>query len=426
MMGPRGTSWVWGAALAALLLAAPARAATLDVAAVPGALAKALDRAKAGDTLVLAPGRHLGPVTLAKPVALRGLPGAVIEGDGSGSVVHVTAHGVTLDGLTIRKSGIRVTEYDGAVFVEQGADGFVATGNNLEDNLFGIVLHGANGARIRDNAIAGRTDVYETERGNAIHLWNVKDTEITSNRLRGGRDGIFVDVSHGNLIQGNDIRGVRFAVHYMNSNRGRVFDNVSVGNKLGFALMYSNNLDIRRNLSVADDDHGLMLHSAHYGKLVGNVVRDGRGEKCFFVYASTGAEIRDNRIEGCQLGLHFTGGSEKGTISGNAFVNNRTQVKYTGMITYEWSDGTRGNYWSDNAAFDLDGDGMADTAYRPNSIMDRLVWRYPLSKLLLSSPLMEALRVAQSQFPALMPGGVIDSHPLMAPPPNPLAEKAGT
>ena len=421
-MAPRGWSWAGAAALAVSLLVPAARAATLEVPAVPGALAKALHGAKAGDTLVLAPGRHQGPVAVDRTVELKGSPGAIIEGDGSGSVVTVTARGVALRDLTIRKSGSRVTEYDGAILVRQGADGFVAEGNTLEENLFGIVLHGASDVRLARNVITGRTDVYETERGNSIHLWNVKRSEITGNRLSGGRDGIFVDVSHGNLIQGNDIRGVRFAVHYMNSNNGRVFDNVSTNNKLGFALMYSNRLDIRRNLSVEDDEHGLMLHSSHYGQVIDNVILHGRGEKCLFVYVSSNATIRGNRVEGCELGLHFTGGSEKGTIAGNSFVNNRTQVKYTGTVNYEWP----GNYWSDNAAFDLNGDGMADTAYRPNTIMDRLVWRYPLAKLLLSSPLMEALRVAQGQFPALMPGGIVDTHPLMSPPSNPLAEKAGT
>ncbi|MCR6630503.1 MAG: nitrous oxide reductase family maturation protein NosD [Magnetospirillum sp.] len=400
-----------------MLLPAPAaRAATREVKPGPAALAQALAKAAPGDTLVLSPGLYRGPLALSKPVMLDARPGAVVEGDGSGSVLHVTARNVAVRGLTIRKSGSRPTEYDAGILVEQGADGFVAENNTLEENLFGIVLHGANGSRVRANRIHGRTDPYETERGNAIHLWNVKDTEIVGNTLGGGRDGIFVDVSHGNLIQGNRMEGVRFAVHYMNSNRGRVFDNVSVGNKLGFALMYSNQLDIERNLSEDDAEHGLMLHSAHFSKLIDNTIRRGKGDKCLFVYASSNALIRGNRVEGCQIGLHFTGGSEKGLISGNAFVNNRTQVKYTGTIVYEWSEGGRGNYWSDNTAFDLDGDGLADTAYRPNTVMDRVVWRYPLAKLLMSSPLMEALRFAQSQFPALMPGGVVDSHPLMAPP----------
>lgn len=47
------------------------------------------------------------------------------------------------------------------------------------------------------------------------------------------------------------------------------------------------------------------------------------------------------------------------------------------------------------------------------------MWSYPLAKLLLVSPAMETLRFAQSQFPTLYPGGVIDSHPLIAPPPLP-------
>jgi len=36
----------------------------------------------------------------------------------------------------------------------------------------------------------------------------------------------------------------------------------------------------------------------------------------------------------------------------------------------------------------------------------------------------QVLRWAQAQFPALLPGGVVDSHPLMSPPPRRAAEGA--
>jgi nitrous oxidase accessory protein len=78
----------------------------------------------------------------------------------------------------------------------------------------------------------------------------------------------------------------------------------------------------------------------------------------------------------------------------------------------------RGNYWSDNTAFDLDGDGIADTAYRPNDVVDQLLWRAPAARILLNSPSISIVRWAQSQFPAILPGGVIDSAPLMQPPPT--------
>ena len=81
----------------------------------------------------------------------------------------------------------------------------------------------------------------------------------------------------------------------------------------------------------------------------------------------------------------------------------------------EWSKNGRGNYWSDNAAFDIDNDGIADQIYKPNDLVDQIVWRHPLAKLLLNSPSMQFLKWVQSEFPTLHPGGVTDSKPLMSP-----------
>ena len=74
-----------------------------------------------------------------------------------------------------------------------------------------------------------------------------------------------------------------------------------------------------------------------------------------------------------------------------------------------------GNYWSDQVAFDINGDGLADSPYRPNDLVDRIAWSQPMSKLLMGSPAVQLIRWSQSRFPGLMPGGVIDSHPLMSP-----------
>ena len=65
---------------------------------------------------------------------------------------------------------------------------------------------------------------------------------------------------------------------------------------------------------------------------------------------------------------------------------------------------------------DLDGDGLADTAYRPNDLIDEVLWVAPRAKLLINSPAVQVIRWAQAQFPALYPGGVVDSAPLMTPP----------
>ena len=72
-----------------------------------------------------------------------------------------------------------------------------------------------------------------------------------------------------------------------------------------------------------------------------------------------------------------------------------------------------------DTSYDLNGDGIADTAYRPNGIIDQIVWRAPVARLLLNSPAVSIVKWAQSQFPAILPGGVADSKPLMKPPANP-------
>ncbi|MGD8934646.1 MAG: nitrous oxide reductase family maturation protein NosD, partial [Gammaproteobacteria bacterium] len=71
--------------------------------------------------------------------------------------------------------------------------------------------------------------------------------------------------------------------------------------------------------------------------------------------------------------------------------------------------------WSDNLAFDIDGDGIADQSYKPNDLVDQILWRHPLAKLLLNSPALQILKWAQSEFPGIHPGGVTDTAPLMLP-----------
>lgn len=438
--------------LGTAVLCGPALAVTVTVA--PGGLAAALAQAAPGDTLRLAPGLHPGPITVNTTVTLEGEAGAILDGGGEGSVLTVLAPDVTVRGLEIRNSGLSLSGQDSGIFLGKQAKRAVVEDNRLRDTLIGIYVWGADDSVVRRNDVTGRTDLRVSERGNGIQIWNAPGAKILDNSVRDGRDGIFTTTSRKNVFAGNRFERVRFAVHYMYTNDSEVSGNVSLGNSVGYAIMYSNNLVIRNNRSVADREHGMLLNAANNSTIEGNSVQ-GRfagavsdtGEaladndiprdseamsdrlrsgtwKCVFIYNANKNRFHDNRFEGCEIGVHFTAGSERNMMSGNAFVGNRTQVKYVGTRSLDWSDKGRGNYWSDNASFDLNGDGIADEAYRPNDVVDRVMWAYPAAKLLMNSPGMQVIRWAQKQFPALHPGGVIDSAPLMAPPPGPqLAER---
>ena len=452
------TSWR-GPLLLALLAAAALPAAARPV--TPGEdVQAAVAVAAPGEAVELLPGLHRGPVRLDRPVALLGREGAVLEGPGRGSVVTVTGEGAAVRGLTLRGSGSDLEAMDSAVLLRRTAKAALVEGNRMEGNLFGVYVHGAEAAVVRGNAIEGRRGGRLSEHGDGVSVWNAPGARVEGNDIRHGRDGIMVRTSRRNLFAGNRFRDLRFAVHYMYTNESEVSGNVSVGNHIGYAIMYSQRLVIRGNLSDGDRDNGLLFNYTNGSQVVGNMVRGrpleaasasqgaadrehaalleevrraeeaNRGprigpEKCVFIYNTNNNRFLDNRFEGCETGVHFTAGSERNEIVGNAFINNRNQVKYVGARSLDWSRDGRGNYWSDNPAFDLDQDGIADTAYRPNDLIDRVLWTAPRAKLLMNSPAMQVIRWAQAQFPAVLPGGVVDSRPLIAPPPRPATAERG-
>ncbi len=400
--------------LIAVLAAATGRAEERVVPAEPGELARAIEMAGAGDILRLAPGTHAGPVTVAKPMTIVGGGSATIDGGGAGSVITVMAEDVTVSGLTIIGSGSAGDGLDAGVTLTRKARGSVVRDNRILGNLVGVDIHGARNALVAENVIEGRRDHRMNARGNGVYVWNAPGARVIGNDIRWGRDGIFVNTSKRNEFTGNRFRDLRFAVHYMHAHDSTVADNISIGNHLGYAVMFSDRVIVTGNLSRNDRNYGVMLNYTNKSTVTDNRV-EGGSEKCVFIYNAHKNRVEGNRLERCRIGIHFTAGSERNEITGNAFIANRTQVKYTGTKWVDWSVEGRGNYWSDFAAYDLNGDGIAEGIFRPNDSVDRILWTQPAARLLLGSPAVQLVRWSQSSFPALLPGGVVDRHPLITP-----------
>lgn len=382
----------------------------------PGmSLQQAIEAAPPHATLRLTAGRHEGPVVIEKPLSLVGDPDALVIGTGEGSVITINSADVRVEGLEISGSGKYLPDKDSGILVNRTAPRALIRSNSLHGNLVGVYLHGSEDSLVEDNDIVGRDDVRLSEAGNGVSIWNSPGAKVVGNRIRQARDGIFVNVSKNNVFKNNDFSDLRFAIHYMYTHDSKVIGNRSRDNHVGWAIMYSERLEIRDNVSEDDRDHGLLLNTANRSRISGNIVRRGR-EKCVFMYNANRNVFTDNWFEGCPIGIHFTAGSEGNTMTGNAFIRNRSQVKYVGTRYLDWTHEGRGNYWSDNPAFDLDGDGIADRPYRPNDILDEILWTLPQAKVLINSPAVAVVRWAQSRFPAVYPGGVVDTAPLMQPP----------
>ena len=393
------------------LLTNVVNAAEINVAPGAGTLQAAINTASNGDVLQLQAGKYKGSVIIDRAIALVGIADSVVDAGGDGRVIMVAAPDVIIRGLTIRGSGDRLDIEDSGIFVAPEGDRALIEGNQLEGNLIGVYLKGPNDAVVRDNVIVGSRNPHMNDRGNGIHLWNTPGSVIEGNTLQFGRDGIFVMTSKRNIFRNNHFSDMRYAIHYMYTHDSEVTDNVSLRNNSAYAVMYSDRLKVSGNRSTGDRERGLFLNATNKSDFQGNIISGGP-EKCVFIYNANMNTFTDNYFAGCDIGIYFTGSADD-TFSGNTFSGNRTQVKYVGTRHIELSVNGRGNYWSDNPAFDLNNDGIADSPYRPNDMVDQLLWKHPLSKLLINTPAMQLLRWSQSEFPTLFPGGVVDSAPLM-------------
>ncbi|MFS6938555.1 periplasmic copper-binding transport system protein [Neisseria animaloris] len=401
-----------------------ASAAVVNVAA--GAdLQQVINNAQAGDVLKLAAGGYRGKIVIDKPLTLEGPQdrSARIKGDRTGRTLSVHSPDVTVRNLTVTHSGLSLPAMDAGIFLDKSAARALVEHNNIFENSVGVYIWGANDALVRENKIVGDTELRLNERGNGVTVWNAPGSKVVGNDISEGRDGIYSNASTKNEFKNNRFSKLRYAVHYMYTNDSEVSGNFSDGNSIGYAIMFSERLKVKDNIAVNSRDQGLMLNYANHSEISGNVI--DKADKCVFIYNANYNQISGNRFEGCKMGIHFTAAAEGNRFYGNSFVDNQSQVKYVGTRHIDWTDNGRGNYWSDNSAFDLDGDGIADTAYRPNGIIDQIVWRAPVARLLMNSPAVSIVKWAQSQFPAILPGGVTDSRPLMTPPQSETLKKYG-
>ena len=373
----------------------------------------AIDNASAGDTIEVSEGIYLENLIVEKSVTIEGVGRPTIDGGGRGHTIVIKAPGVIFSGFKVIRSGHDLATDDSCILVQKDSKATEIRDNLVKDCAFGIYINGAEGVRVINNHVVGRIDLITQRRGNGIHLFNMKKGHIEGNEIEGARDGILVSLTRRTLIKDNKIHDLRYGIHYMIADYNRVEGNLTYANKAGLAIMFSKELEIVSNYSYDNTEFGMLFRDITDTKVIGNVLADnGKG---IFIYNSLHNELRENIIAGNDIGSHVSAGSEDNKVYDNVFIHNKTQVKYVGMKDEDWSYEGKGNYWSDYLGWDVDGDGSGDKPYEANTVIERLIWAYPMIKLLFNSPAVQTIRMAESQFPIIRQAGIVDSAPLMRP-----------
>jgi parallel beta-helix repeat protein len=250
-----------------------------------------LEHAKDGNTIFVKARTYREHVVVNKSVSLVGenRDSTIIDGNGIGTVISITANNVSIEGLTIRGSG----PYNCSSISIVHSTGNHISHNTITNNYYeGIGLYSSS-----NNVVSGNTITNNYYEGIGLYSSSnnvVSGNTITNNYLEGG---IGLYSSSNNVVSGNTITNNYYGIGFSYSGNNVVSGNTITNNYYGIGFSYSSNNNICRN--------------------------------------------------------NF---------------NNTNQVRSDS--TNVWDDGNEGNYWSDYAGHDLNGDGIGDTPYVISGVRD--------------------------------------------------------
>ncbi|MBP6789186.1 MAG: nitrous oxide reductase family maturation protein NosD, partial [Candidatus Promineofilum sp.] len=383
--------WLAIVGLLAGLLAAQAVRAQGEPTRVPAErLAEAIAAAAPGDTIEVTGGVFNGNLVVDRSLTLIGLDGATLDGGGVGTVLRLEAPDTTVRGFIVQNSGDSLDREDSGIIA--AAPGALVEDNRLVNVLFGIYINAASGTTVRGNTIEGQ-DLDIARRGDLIRLWDSDDVLIENNTTRRGRDAVLW-YSERMTLRGNDFSHGRYGLHFMYCDDAIIEGNRLTYNSVGAYLMYGRRMTLRDNLIAFNrgpSGYGIGLKDMDDSVVTGNRFLDNRVGA--FVDGSprelnsTGI-FRGNLFAYNDIAMEMLPSVRHNLISDNSFVENEQQVVVAGggqLRDNEWTVGDRGNYWSDYAGYDVDGDDQGEIAYRSQRLLDDLLGRRPELRLFIYS-----------------------------------------
>lgn len=402
--------------LVAAMLALAGGGAVHRIVVAPGGevptVAAALRLAHAGDTVVITSGVYHEPrLEVTVPVTILGQGSAVLDGGGTHEVLTLRADGITVRHLTIRNVGPSFTEDRAGIRLDR-VRGCVIADNHLLGTFFGIYAARSSDCLVTGNLIEGDAARQATG-GNGIHLFSSRGFTVAGNRIRGHRDGIYLEFSGHATILGNDSRGnLRYGLHFMYSDSCEYRRNVFAGNGAGVAVMYSRRVAMTENRFENNQGaaaYGLLLKEIKDSRIDGNVM--ARNTVGLFAEGVDRSEFAGNQFLGNGWAVRLMADATDNSFRGNRFEGNTFDVATNSQSSSASTFSE--NYWDGYTGYDLNHDGIGDVPFRPVRLFSVLVEQNEPLIILARSFLIGLLETAERVAPVLTPETLVDPRPLM-------------
>ena len=370
-------------------------------------LQEAIDNAPEGSILKLPAGVYKGNLIINKPITIIGKEdGAIIDGEGNGTVIIVKSSFVTLKNLKIVGSGARHENLDAAIKITDAKQCEVSD-CVIEDCLFGIDMQMVKNSIISNNKITSKN--FELGlKGDGLRLWYSNDNIVKKNSLIHSRDMV-VWYSHGNTIEENIGEYCRYSLHFMYAGKNNVINNSYKYNSVGIFFMYSKDTIATGNIiksSLGATGMGIGLKEVTNFTLKNNTVlycAQGMYIDRSPFEPDTKNWIEDNKILYNSEALHFHSLSEDNIIKNNKIMGNIEDIVNDGGASRTYNNDISENYWDNYEGFDKDGDNIGDTPHKVYRYADQL-WIYnPNVKFFYGSPVISLLNFLAKLAPFSKP-----------------------
>ena len=288
--------------------------------------------ANPGDIVYVRKGGYAENVSISKSLTLQGedRQNTVINGGGSGSVIHITASDVLVDGFTVTNGelGVEITS--------------------------GLPIHHVT---LKDLIVTSNTrNGIESHKSGGFHL--IEDCIISKNRDYG------------------------LNIHQFSRS---IIRNCEVfGNSTGLRPAWGWHILVKGNKIFQNQGSGIYLDSCYYSTLEGNLVYENGGSGIHITYISSRNTIKENIVfsnrDGISVRLAWGGFGENRIYHNDLFRNQRQVAASKDSANFQYWDNGRllgGNYWSGYKGQDANNDGIGDTPY---PMIPGARDRYPLVK----------------------------------------------